>query len=142
MLVQQALTPEMLSLCRDIRRAVFIEEQNVPEHEELDGRDDESMHFLVELDGQAVATCRLRILGHKAKLERMAVRSEYRGCGIGRVLVGHVLERLNLLPEVVKVQLHAQMPTKGFYQNLGFRAVGEPFFEADIAHIKMVRTVP
>jgi Predicted acyltransferase len=142
MLVQQAITAEAMSHCRDIRRLVFIEGQKVPEGEEWDGRDDEAMHFLVDVDGQAAGTCRVRILGHKAKLERMAVLEEYRGHGIGRFMMEHVLERLTLMPEVQKVHLHAQIAAKGFYHHFGFRAEGEHFFEADIEHIKMVRQLP
>ncbi len=36
-----------------------------------------------------------------------------------------------------KMILHAQAQTVGLYESLGFVGMGEPFMEADIAHLKM-----
>ena len=42
-----------------VRRAVFVDEQGVPEELELDGRDAEATHFVAD-DGRPVGTARLR----------------------------------------------------------------------------------
>ena len=43
-----------------VRRAVFVDEQGVPERLELDGRDDEATHFVAYDGGRPVGVARLR----------------------------------------------------------------------------------
>ena len=51
---------EDLETCRAIRRAVFVQEQNVPEDEEWDGLDGAAIHLLARDDqGAAVGTARI-----------------------------------------------------------------------------------
>ena len=50
-----------LPTCLEIRLEVFVEGQNVPLDEEVDGRDEQCSHFLASEDGRALATARLRI---------------------------------------------------------------------------------
>jgi predicted GNAT family N-acyltransferase len=65
-----------LGKCRDIRREVFVDEQGVPLHEELDDYDATSTHFLALLNGEPVGTARLRTLPDGTpKAERVAVRA-------------------------------------------------------------------
>jgi predicted GNAT family N-acyltransferase len=74
------------------------------------------------------------------KIERIAVKKEYRGQGIGKGLVKYAL-RLIGEKHPKSVFLHAQTVAESFYRNLGFEPVGERFMEAGIEHIKMVREV-
>ena len=43
----------------EIRRVVFIEEQNVSQEEEWDGLDEDSHHWIALQDGKAIGTARL-----------------------------------------------------------------------------------
>ena len=71
-----------------IRGIVFIEEQDVDWEGEIDEFEDISLHVLGEVDGQPVASGRLRILeGGWAKLERIAVRPKWRGMGLAKGVV-------------------------------------------------------
>jgi predicted GNAT family N-acyltransferase len=58
---------------------VFIEEQGVPEADEVDDRDGESLHLLAWRGDEAVGTARMRLVGELAKAERVAVRADARG---------------------------------------------------------------
>ncbi len=120
----------------DIRDIVYIQEQNCPYDEEFDGFDDDSDHFLAYIDNRIVGYCRLRMIGRKAKMERFAVYKEWRGRGIGKALVIHLL---SLCEEqgIKEKYLNAQTRVKGFYEKLGFKQKGELFFEAGIEHIAM-----
>jgi predicted GNAT family N-acyltransferase len=89
-----ALTPEDVSACLLVRRKVFIERQNVPEHEDLDGLDDSSQHFLLCFNGKPAGTARVRVSGSKAKIQRVAVLPEHQGLGLGKVLMAHILKTL------------------------------------------------
>jgi ElaA protein len=74
-----------------IRRRVFIEEQGVPEADELDGKDAERTHFLArDAAGHAIGCACLRPYGAQHKVERVAVLPELRGTGLGRDLMSAV----------------------------------------------------
>lgn len=121
---------------RGIRRAVFIEEQGVPESLEIDGRDPACLHVLAwAAEGGPVGTARLLPEG---KIGRVAVLAPWRGRGVGSALVRRLVEAADAAG-LAKVSLHAQSGTTGFYEKLGFAAEGEEFEEAGIPHRRMVR---
>lgn len=62
----------------DLRRAVFVTGQGIPEHEEFDGNDFTATHFLAKVNGVPAATCRMRYFGDFVRLERACVTPEYR----------------------------------------------------------------
>lgn len=61
-----------------IRSAVYIGEQNCPYEEEFDGNDFAATHLLAYVDNEPAGCMRLRYFGSFAKLERLAVRKEFR----------------------------------------------------------------
>jgi len=117
----------------DIRRKVFIEEQNVPEDMEWDEYDETSTHFLARLDDKAIATARLKPDG---QIGRMAVLADYRDKGIGKKLLQFVLQDANN-KNINTIYLHAQVTAIPFYEKQGFITHGEIFYEADIPHREM-----
>lgn len=123
---------------RNIRDLVFVQEQEVSEEEEYDEFEAGSRHFLAVADGQAAGTARWRTTGKGVKLERFAVRKEFRGRGLGRSLVKAVLADVFACGhENACIYLHAQVQAIPFYAGLGFEARGEEFSEAGILHRKM-----
>jgi len=116
-----------------IRRRVFIEEQRVPEQLEWDGLDGDALHLLAWVDGQAVGTARMLADGH---IGRMSVLKNFRGRGIGRQLLSTIL-RLAGERGLTEVDLDAQTQALGFYERLGFDALGEVFMDAGIPHRHM-----
>lgn len=121
---------------RAIRREVFIEEQNVPEPEEWDGKDPECDHLLARAqDGTPLGTARLAPGG---KVGRMAVRAVARHRGVGSALLRAVI---NLAREqgLPRLTLDAQLHAIPFYEHQGFRAHGEIFLDAGIEHRRMSR---
>ncbi|NTW23554.1 MAG: GNAT family N-acetyltransferase [Lentimicrobium sp.] len=120
---------------RRIRYTVFVEEQKVPEDLEYDEFESDCRHYLMFIGDTEVATCRWRFTSKGIKLERFAVLSQYRGKGLGDLLVKHVLGEV--LPVGKTVYLHAQEKVTGFYEKLGFKAYGEIFEEAGIWHYLM-----
>jgi predicted GNAT family N-acyltransferase len=126
--------------CFEIRRRVFVLEQRVPLEADRDGFDDDAVHFLAELSGRAVGTARLRVVDGVAKAQRVAVLPELRGAGIGRALMD-ALEAEARARGLSEVVLHAQVPVIPFYERLGYVAEGELFFEAEIPHRRMRRSV-
>jgi predicted GNAT family N-acyltransferase len=115
---------------QQIRRRVFIEEQQVPEEMEWDEDDSTATHFLVSFADIPVATARLKCDG---QLGRMAVLPACRHQGTGSSLLKYILHHAarNGLP---RVYLHAQLSAVAFYARQGFVADGDIFHEAGIPH--------
>ena len=117
-----------------IRRAVFIEEQRVPEELEWDEVDARCRHVLAFLPhGEAIGTGRLLPDGH---IGRMAVLKEWRGRGAGSAILKHLLH-LARQEKFDVLRLHAQTHAVGFYARHGFTVTGDEFMEAGIAHRAM-----
>ena len=118
----------------EVRKKVFIQEQNVPSSIEMDGNDLECYQFLAKYKNKPIGTARLRKYG---KIESVSVIKQYRGLGIGLKIMEIVLTKANSLG-INEIYLHSQMESKDFYESIGFITMGESFLEADIEHIKMV----
>lgn len=122
----------------EIRRRVFIEEQQVPEALEWDDEDADAIHLLAYgLDGRAIGCARLL---NDGRLGRMAVLQDCRGCGIGTAMLEFALE---LFREQCfeQVTLSAQTHAIGFYERAGFRVCSEIYDDAGIPHREMVLTL-
>jgi predicted GNAT family N-acyltransferase len=121
-----------------IRVRVFVKEQGVPEQIELDRDDRRAIHFLALTPaGAAAGTARLVRRGRSIKIGRMAVLKTQRRKGVGKKLLMRAIATAKKLG-AEKIYLHAQVPVIGFYEKLGFRAVGPVFEEAAIPHRKMI----
>lgn len=125
---------------RDIRREVFVVEQQVPEEDEWDDLDQTAVHFLATdiSNGLAVGTARFLPSG---KITRMAVRQPYRHRRVGSQLLAAVL-RYAADQGFDKVYLDAQISAIGFYERFGFVREGEIFLDAGIEHVRMTKTEP
>ena len=105
--------------CMAIRRAVFVQEQNVPEELEQDEHDATAVHLLAVADGVPVGTARLLIDGQSAKIGRVALLSQARGQGAGAALMRAALDELRARG-VTTAKLGAQTHALVFYEKLGF----------------------
>jgi predicted GNAT family N-acyltransferase len=130
---------EAAPLLSQVRRAVFIEEQGVPEELEWDGADETAVHVLAtDNGGQPIGTGRLLRHGERAHIGRMAVTGEWRGRGIGSAMLEALLaevERAGL----AGASLNAQTYAVPFYERFGFMREGAEFLDAGIPHYRMTR---
>ncbi|MDW8479664.1 MAG: GNAT family N-acetyltransferase [Xanthomonadales bacterium] len=117
-----------------VRREVFELEQGVPREEELDGLDPLCRHVLArDLARRPIGTARLAPDG---KIGRMAVLAAWRGRGVGSQLLAMLVALARELG-LRELWCHAQLGALPFYERHGFRAEGEVFVEAGIAHRRM-----
>jgi predicted GNAT family N-acyltransferase len=130
--------PAVLDAAVEVRRAVFVEEQGVAEAEEMDGEDAAAWHVVLtdRATARHAGTTRVREVDGVAKVERVAVRSRYRGRGLGRRLMG-LAESYARTRGHDEAVLHAQTAVEGFYAALGYERVGGEFPEAGIPHVEM-----
>lgn len=87
MSVRLARNTNDLMLVTAIRSAVYLAEQDCPIDEEFDGNDLVAAHFLGYIGSEPVACLRVRFFGEFAKVERLAVRHQYRRSRIAFKLV-------------------------------------------------------
>ena len=129
-----------------IRMTVFVEEQAVPAEEELDAYDVTAAHFLARIAADPtpagiVGTARLLDKGHGVgKVGRVAVLREYRGKGIGALLmrrIEHDAHTSGYTELILEAQCHA-LP---FYEKLGYIAEGDIFLDCNIEHRLMRKSL-
>lgn len=118
----------------EIRRQVFVIEQNVDPAEEYDEFESTCTHLLARHNGVACGTARIRKTENGMKLERFAVLEQYRSKGIGAALVEKCL---SLLEPGTYAYMHAQEHAIEFYAKHGFQTTGDRFWECEIPHFKM-----
>lgn len=119
-----------------LRRAVFIDEQGVPEADEWDDLDAEAVH-LVALEGiEPLGTARLFVKGELGKIGRVCVAKPARGTGLGAALIEAGCARLKAAG-CTRVRLGAQVQAMPFYARLGFTPCGPDYDDAGIPHRDM-----
>lgn len=122
----------------EIRKKVFIEEQNVPEEIERDKLDVSSTHAVIYNDELPIATGRIVFKeDSNCSLGRIAVLKEYRGKNIGKMLVENLVKKSFELG-AHEIHIHAQKHAERFYERLNFTPYGELFYEGGIPHVSMV----
>lgn len=135
--VRRVETDEEMVDALAVRRKVFIEEQGVPEDLEIDGKDEDAVHFVAYDDGTPVGAARFREYDDSTvKVERVAVVESQRETGLGREIMA-VVEATARAEGYGSVLLHAQAPVIEFYEKLGYEITSEEFEEAGIPHREM-----
>ncbi|WP_086826007.1 GNAT family N-acetyltransferase [Streptomyces sp. NRRL B-24572] len=149
--VREAVGTDDRDACFAVRRAVFVDEQGVPQEIEYDTYDETAVHVLaVRADGLPLGTGRL-LHGADAvgktgadasvgSLGRLAVSKAARGLGVGAALV-RAIEDAARKRGLSAVDLHAQTHALGFYERLGYEAYGPEFPDADMPHRAMRRAL-
>lgn len=141
LLIKTISSADDLEKAIKIRREVFIDEQNVPEEEELDEFDQTATHLLAFEEMEPVGTCRWRwIQPSVIKAERVAVRKQFRHLGAGKSLMLY-LEKMARQQGAQVIVLNAQVQVVPFYKKLGYQPTGAPFYEAGIKHIPMKKVL-
>ena len=130
-----------LETCLMLRRVVFIEEQNVPEAEEVDEYDTTAIHLLGFEGDTPAGTARIVLHGATGKIGRVCVLKPYRGAGLGADLIKAALAELREMPEITTARLGAQTHALGFYEALGFSVFGPEYMDAGIPHFDMERAL-
>lgn len=137
--VQRVEDEAALAAALEIRRVVFVIEQQVPLEEDLDAHDrlgSDAVLVLALLGDRAVGTGRL--VG--SKVQRMAVLGEARGAGIGAAILEALREEARARG-VEELVLEAQVHAIPFYERAGYVAEGEEFLDVGIPHRRMRRRV-
>ena len=134
-------TQQLLDECRRMRKEVFVLERGVDpsieqdEHDILGGA---CAHFLIRQDSESVGAFRCATNGGAVRLQRMCVVKAHRGKGAGAAALKFMEQRYRALG-CSRIELDAKCESAQFYLKGGYTAVSEPFTEAGIPHIKMIK---
>jgi len=124
-----------------IRIPVFVEEQNVPQENELDDNDKISYHAVLYEDNIPVACGRLYFTKNIAHIGRIAVLKEHRRKGYATKICKNLIDLAVSPKKADIITLDAQSYVVGLYEKLGFKVIGDEFLEENILHYKMILEV-
>ena len=121
-----------------LRSAVYIGEQECPYLEEFDGNDFSCTHLLAYYGDEPIGCLRIRFFADFAKIERLAVRKEFRKIGASRPLVEAAID-LCKAKGYQRMYGHAARHVVKFWEQFGFKVVenAQEFVFSDFEYIEM-----
>jgi len=126
-----------------IRSAVYLGEQACPFAEEFDGNDHAATHLIGWRDHEPAACLRLRFFARFAKLERLAVRREFRRSQLAFEMVRAAVD-LCRAKGFERLYGHARQDLLPFWQRFGFKLKenGAPFSFSGHVFVEMLDDRP
>lgn len=137
----QELTTQELYDILQLRSEVFVVEQDCV-YQDLDGKDKKALHVLGFKDNKLIAYTRIFKPGdyfEQASIGRVAVAKNERAFKYGNHIMKVSIDAIKKHFKEEKIKISAQVYLKSFYNNLGFKEIGEPYLEDNIPHIAMFK---
>lgn len=136
--VRIARTMEDMMKCFSVRAATYMSEQQCPFDEEFDGNDFCATHFIGEIDGEPAGCLRVRYFADFVKLERLAVRQEFRTSRLSFRLVREALAYCRR-KGYSRAYGHSRSDLTRFWGLFGFKAIpGRPSFVfSDVEYVEL-----
>lgn len=124
-----------------LRSEVFVVEQDCV-YQDMDGKDQKALHVIGYKNNKVVAYTRVFRPGdyfEYASIGRVVVDANEREHKYGYEIMQASIEAIKERYNETKIKISAQTYLKRFYNNLGFKAVGEEYLEDGIPHIGMIK---
>lgn len=125
--------------CEQIRRRVFVEEQQFSPDLEFDETDKIAYHLSVVDNSKPIAAARMFFENGEIHCGRICVLKEHRKGGIGLKIMNEI-ERKALELGCHALYLSAQLTAVPFYEKSGFISYGDSYFDEHCPHISMKKT--
>jgi predicted GNAT family N-acyltransferase len=137
-----ARTVEDLSRVIAVRSAVYIGEQQCPYEEEYDGNDLAATHLLGYVGHEPAGCLRVRYFADFAKIERLAVRGEFRRTRTAFQLVRAAF-KLCQKKGYTRIYGHSQKRLVDFWARFGFRVMegAKSFVFSDFDYVEILANV-
>ncbi|APY08433.1 GNAT family N-acetyltransferase [Winogradskyella sp. J14-2] len=136
----QLNTKELYDLLQ-LRSEVFVVEQDCV-YQDIDGKDQKALHILGYRGNKLVAYTRIFQPGdyfEEASIGRVVVKEKERQYGFGYDIMNASIEAIKKHFKTSEIRISAQTYLKKFYNNLGFKEVGEEYLEDGIPHVNMIK---
>lgn len=97
-------------------------------------------HIVCFAGGKAVGSAGIVWQGKTVRIVQMAVDENWRGRGIGRLLLINA-ECIATRRGAERSELHSRAEAIGFYETCGYQIVSEPYLEIGIPHRTMAKSL-
>ena len=137
---QELTTKELYDLLQ-LRVDVFCVEQNCV-YQDLDGKDEKALHVIGKKDNKIIAYTRVFKPGDyfkESSIGRVVVSKDERQHKYGYDIMEASIQAVKDYFNETTIKLSAQTYLRKFYNNLGFKEIGEEYLEDGIPHIAMVK---
>lgn len=134
------LTKDELYSLLQLRSEVFVVEQDCV-YQDIDGKDQQALHVLGFKENQLIAYTRIFKPGdyfNQASIGRVVVKENERHHKYGNQIMIVSIQAVKQYFNETTIKISAQCYLKKFYNNLGFKAIGEEYLEDGIPHIAML----
>lgn len=124
-----------------LRTEVFVVEQDCV-YQDIDGKDEKSLHVLGFKNDKIIAYTRIfkpNDYFEFASIGRVVVAKNERQHKYGYIIMNASVDAIKNHFKETKIKISAQQHLEKFYNNLGFKKVGEWYLEDDIPHIAMIK---
>ncbi len=135
------LTSQELYDLLQLRSEVFVVEQDCV-YQDIDGKDQKALHVLGYKDEKVVAYTRVFKPGdyfEQASIGRVVVKESERQFKYGYDIMKASIDAIDFHFRVTNIKISAQTYLRKFYNNLGFKQIGEEYLEDGIPHIAMIK---
>ena len=131
----QLSTKELYEILK-VRSEIFIVEQKM-NCLDMDYVDYDCLHCYIMENENIVAYLRAyKTENYSVKIGRVLTTTH--GIGLGKELMLRSIIEIKKYFSCEKIELHSQISAVGFYEKLGFKAIGERFLEENVWYISMV----
>ncbi len=135
------LTSQELYDLLQLRSEVFVVEQDCV-YQDIDGKDQKALHVLGYKNEKVVAYTRVFKPGdyfEQASIGRVVVKESERQFKYGYDIMKASIDAIDFHFRVTNIKISAQTYLRKFYNNLGFKQIGEEYLEDGIPHIAMIK---
>jgi len=137
---QELTTTELYEILQ-LRSEVFVVEQDCV-YQDIDGKDDIALHILGVKNEKIIAYTRCFGKGDyfkEASIGRVVVKESERKHKYGNEIMKLSIEAIKTHFKTKTIKISAQVYLQKFYNQLGFKNVGEEYLEDGIPHIAMLK---
>ena len=117
-----------------LRTEIFVVEQNCS-YQEIDGKDEQAIHYWIEEDGEIVSALRVLTEASPVAIGRVVTKATHRGKGYSRLLMDAAIKDFGH----ETLYLQAQTYVEPFYASFGFKRTSDVYQEDSIPHVDMLR---
>ena len=125
-----------------LRSEVFVVEQDCV-YQDVDGKDQKAIHIIGKKGGKIIGYTRVFKPGdyfREASIGRVVISEKERHLKYGNELMKASIKAIKEVYNTKEIKISAQKYLEKFYNNLGFKTIGDSYLEDGIPHIAMVKT--
>jgi len=137
----EQLSLKELYFILQLRSEVFVVEQDCV-YQDIDAKDQYALHIIGKKDTKIIAYTRVFKGGDyfkEASIGRVVVSLKDRHLNYGQQIMEASIVAIKNNYDTSEIKISAQKYLENFYNNLGFKTIGDPYLEDGIPHIAMLK---